>query len=164
MDLIGSAGPERRHFQEPVPLKRNSSSKTYFPFLPDSTFASFSAQAEKSQQNRAAAALASRFRLWRSLSLPEMDGGGDFNRLDEGCVAHILSFTSPRDVCRLSAVSRKFQAAAESEVPWQKFLPSDWWHLILRSVSALHFTSKKDLFFRLSKSILIDDSRRGPHE
>ncbi|KAL5997058.1 hypothetical protein ACLOJK_007986 [Asimina triloba] len=47
MDLIGFAAPERRHFHEPVPLKRNSSSKTYFPFLPDSTFASFSTQAKR---------------------------------------------------------------------------------------------------------------------
>ncbi|KAL5997053.1 hypothetical protein ACLOJK_007981 [Asimina triloba] len=89
-----------------------------------------------------------------------MGGGADFNRLNERCLIHILAFTSPRDVCRLSAVCRKFQAAAESEAPWERFLPSDWWQLIPRSVSALHFTSKRDLFFRLCKPILIDDGTR----
>ncbi|KAF8388383.1 hypothetical protein HHK36_027049 [Tetracentron sinense] len=80
--------------------------------------------------------------------------------LPEGCISHILSFTSPADACRLSLISSTFQSAAESDAVWERFLPSDYQEIISRSVSppTAVFSSKKDLYFRLcSHPILLDD-------
>ena len=44
----------------------------------------------------------------------------------EGCVAHVLALTSPRDACRYAAVSLCFRDAAESDTVWARFLPLDY--------------------------------------
>ncbi|XP_058103431.1 putative F-box protein PP2-B12 [Magnolia sinica] len=87
--------------------------------------------------------------------------GADFSSLDEGCITHILSLTSPLDVCRTSSVSSAFQSAAESDSIWERFLPSDYSDILSRSVSPLHFSSKKDLYFRLCQPLLIDDGKKS---
>ncbi|KAH7521827.1 putative F-box protein PP2-B12 [Ziziphus jujuba] len=83
--------------------------------------------------------------------------------LPEGCIAHILSLTSPRDACRCSAVSSKFRQAAESDTVWERFLPCHWKDIISRSVSpAVKFSSKKALFNQLSCSpILLDQGNKS---
>lgn len=88
----------------------------------------------------------------------------DFNNLPEGCIANILSFTSPRDVCRLSLLSSTFRSAAQSDAVWNKFLPSDF-HTILSQSSSLSLPSKKDLFLYLcQKPLLIDDGKMVPKQ
>jgi len=47
-----------------------------------------------------------------------------FEGLPEGCIADILSCTTPTDACRLSLVSKLFHSAAESDALWERFLPS----------------------------------------
>ncbi|XP_058103430.1 uncharacterized protein LOC131246999 [Magnolia sinica] len=89
-----------------------------------------------------------------------MDGAG-FSSLDEGCITHILSLTSPSHVCRSSSVCSIFQSAAESDAIWERFLPSDYSDILSRSVSPVHFSSKKDLYFSLCKPILIDDGKKS---
>ncbi|XP_062084245.1 putative F-box protein PP2-B8 [Humulus lupulus] len=37
----------------------------------------------------------------------------------EGCIADIISFTTPRDACRLCSVSTTFRSAAESDTVWR---------------------------------------------
>lgn len=83
----------------------------------------------------------------REISLPE---------LPENCISHILSFTSQRDVCRLSAVSKTFRAAADDNSIWNKFFPQECYQILTRAVSPLAFSSKRELYFRLCDSILID--------
>ncbi|KAF9611185.1 hypothetical protein IFM89_027499 [Coptis chinensis] len=76
----------------------------------------------------------------------------DFYVLPEGCVTNILSLTSPLDVCVLSLVSSMFKSAADSDVIWEKFLPSNYKEIVSGSVSDLNlndFKSKKELYFRL---------------
>uniref|UniRef100_A0A5B6ZDP6 Putative F-box protein PP2-B10-like isoform X1 n=1 Tax=Davidia involucrata TaxID=16924 RepID=A0A5B6ZDP6_DAVIN len=83
-----------------------------------------------------------------------------FSSLPEGCTSDVLSLTSPRDVCRSSAISRGFRSAAESDTTWERFLPSDYQQIISRSVSPVVFTTKKDLYFRLCDTpILLDDGK-----
>jgi len=48
-----------------------------------------------------------------------------FQKLPEGCIAAILSGTTPVDACRLSLVSKTFCSAAESDTIWEHFIPSD---------------------------------------
>ncbi|KAJ7978223.1 F-box protein PP2 [Quillaja saponaria] len=90
-------------------------------------------------------------------------GAFDFQALPEGCIANILSFTTPRDACRLSLVSKIFRSAAESDAVWDQFLPSDYQSIISRSSSSLLATSsKKDLYFCLCDNpIIIDDGKKS---
>lgn len=91
---------------------------------------------------------------------------GDLSSLPEGVIAHILSLTSPSDACRSSAVSRIFNAAAQSDIVWDRFLPSDWDILISqRNFDDLNVrpisSSKKEIFFSLCDiPVLIDDSKK----
>lgn len=80
--------------------------------------------------------------------------------LPQDCIAQILSCTSPRDACRLSLVSTFVRDAAELEVVWEKFLPSDYWNIVVRSISPVIFKSRKELFLKLSGPLLIDDGKK----
>ncbi|KAF4355328.1 hypothetical protein F8388_026598 [Cannabis sativa] len=81
--------------------------------------------------------------------------------LPEGCVCLILSLTTPRDATRSSAVSTCLNSAAQSDVVWEHFLPTDYTDIISRSTSPLIFSSKKDLYLRLSLSpVLLDEGNK----
>ncbi|KAK9673276.1 hypothetical protein RND81_12G157300 [Saponaria officinalis] len=93
-------------------------------------------------------------------------GGGElFNRLPEGCVAAAISFTGPRDACRLASVSTLFKSAAYYDAVWDCFLPSDYRDFIARSDGGgegLESLSKRDLFLRLAhRPLLIDASTKS---
>ncbi|KAL0697488.1 hypothetical protein Bca4012_053610 [Brassica carinata] len=83
------------------------------------------------------------------------------NMLPEACVANILSFTTPADTFSSAAVSSVFSVAGDSDFVWEKFLPSGYNRLISTSTSTHQsFSSKKELYIRLSESILIDNGRK----
>lgn len=77
-------------------------------------------------------------------------------RLPEDCIAHIISFGSPRDACRSMVLASMFKNAAESEVLWDKFLPPDYQEILSKSVCPMTYKSKKELFYKLSSPLLID--------
>ncbi|GAY32978.1 hypothetical protein CUMW_274430 [Citrus unshiu] len=79
-----------------------------------------------------------------------------FNVLPEECVATVFSLTCPLDACRSSLVSSSFRSAMDSDIIWDKFLPSDWPEIVSKSVSPLAFSSKKELFALLCHPFLID--------
>ncbi|XP_022847438.1 F-box protein PP2-B10-like [Olea europaea var. sylvestris] len=80
-----------------------------------------------------------------------------FSMLPEACMSYIFSFTSPKDACIASAVSMGFKSAAESDLVWEQFLPSDYQDIIARSVSPVVYSSKKELYFHLCDSPLLLD-------
>lgn len=82
--------------------------------------------------------------------------------LPEDCFAHILSFTSPQDVCRSSQTSSIVRSMADSDSVWEKFLPLYYHGIISRLVvpPSLPCSSKKDLFVRLCKPQLVDDGNK----
>jgi len=81
----------------------------------------------------------------------------DISELPECCIAHVLSLTSPRDSCRAALVSAAFRSAAESDTVWARFLPPDHRQILSMAVHPPPaFSSKKELYFRLCDSILID--------
>ncbi|KAH9670764.1 F-box protein [Citrus sinensis] len=86
--------------------------------------------------------------------------------LPEGCIANAISFTTPRDACRLSSVSTIFKSAAESDAVWESFLPPDYSTLLSSSSSSssssLRSSSKKELYFSLCHNpILIDEGKKS---
>ncbi|GFZ07183.1 phloem protein 2-B13 [Actinidia rufa] len=78
------------------------------------------------------------------------------DHLPQDCITSILSFTSPRDALNSSLVSSVVRAAVESDLLWESFLPSDYQEILLRSVFPVLFRSKKELFLRLCRPLLID--------
>ncbi|KAK7383024.1 hypothetical protein VNO78_28689 [Psophocarpus tetragonolobus] len=78
--------------------------------------------------------------------------------LPEGCIAKILSYTTPVDAIRLSLTSKTFRSAAESDTVWDCFLLSDH----LPSIIPPSSTSKKNLYFSLSDHpTIIDQGRKS---
>ncbi|KAJ0014651.1 hypothetical protein Pint_21393 [Pistacia integerrima] len=92
--------------------------------------------------------------------------------LSEGCIAAVISCTTPHDACRLSLVSSIFKSAAESDAVWERFLPPEYQSIISMSSpcppsssspsSLLCLPSKKELFLSLcDHPILIDDGKKA---
>ncbi|KAL3631659.1 hypothetical protein CASFOL_024643 [Castilleja foliolosa] len=92
---------------------------------------------------------------------------GDIHALPEDCLANVLSLTSPKDACRLSAVATTFRSASQCDTVWDRFLPSDYRDLISRAVDGsdsllAKSNSKKDLYLHLcDHPILIDGGRKS---
>ncbi|KAJ4955528.1 hypothetical protein NE237_012311 [Protea cynaroides] len=84
----------------------------------------------------------------------------DIYVLPEGCIADILSLTSPRDACRSSVVSSIFRSAVDSDSVWERFLPSDIRLILSSSVSPSlpNFSSKKEQFLHLCDNPLLIDN------
>ncbi|KAA8545201.1 hypothetical protein F0562_019910 [Nyssa sinensis] len=82
------------------------------------------------------------------------------DHLPEECIAHVLSLTSPRDVCKSSLVSSVVHDAAESDLLWGNFLPSDYQEILPRLAAPVIFSSKKELFRKLCNPILIDGGKK----
>ncbi|OIS97746.1 PREDICTED: F-box protein PP2-B15-like [Nicotiana attenuata] len=90
-----------------------------------------------------------------------MSGAELFNQLPEDIISSILSLTSPKDTFSFSLVSSSLRSVAASDFLWQTFLPSDYKHIIDKSVTPLKYSSKKELFVRLCNSILIDGGNKS---
>ncbi|KAL8540897.1 hypothetical protein ACS0TY_002227 [Phlomoides rotata] len=75
--------------------------------------------------------------------------------LPEECLSLVISLTSPGDARCSAAASSALRVAADSDLTWETFLPSDYRDIISRSVSPVEFSSKKDLFCRLSSAPLL---------
>lgn len=84
----------------------------------------------------------------------------NFELLPQDCISHILSCTSPRDACRSELVSTTVRHAGDSDSVWEKFLPSDYQEILSRLVSPLVFASKKELYSKLCRPLLIDEGRK----
>jgi len=87
-------------------------------------------------------------------------GLGNLGNLPESCISIILGLTTPRDVCRLSAVSHTFRLAGNSDWVWEKMLPIQYRHLLERLDSPLQLSSKKELYLTLCHPQLIDCSKK----
>ncbi|CAN6575336.1 unnamed protein product [Malus baccata var. baccata] len=82
----------------------------------------------------------------------------DLQALPEGCIANVVSLTTPPDACRFSAVSRSFMSAAESDAVWDKFVPHDIPSILSHPSSSS--SSKKELYLTLCENpILLDDGK-----
>ncbi|XP_041017185.1 F-box protein PP2-B15-like [Juglans microcarpa x Juglans regia] len=82
------------------------------------------------------------------------------DQLPEDCFAQIMSLTSPQDVCRSVLVSSPIRFVADSDTVWEKFLPPNYEEILSRLVSPFVYSSKKELFARLSNPQLIDGGRK----
>ncbi|KAF7151692.1 hypothetical protein RHSIM_Rhsim02G0054900 [Rhododendron simsii] len=82
--------------------------------------------------------------------------------LPECLLTAVLSRTSPRDVCRSSAVSKELRSVAESDAVWKRFLPSNHGDIISGlAYDPVAFSTKKQLYESLTE-IVLDDGERVP--
>ncbi|KAL1813118.1 hypothetical protein ACET3Z_023183 [Daucus carota] len=88
-----------------------------------------------------------------------------WDMLPEGCIAEIVSHTTPVDACRVALVSPAVRSVADSDPVWDSFLPSDYRQLISRAVGnqPIHrllsaSPSKKDLYLSLAHHPLVIDA------
>lgn len=81
------------------------------------------------------------------------------SRLPLDCLMTVMKLTSPKDVCRSTAVSTTFQSAADLDDLWQSFLPVDLSSILYHGeidVEQLP-VSKKELYLHLCRNwILLD--------
>ncbi|KAI4318134.1 hypothetical protein L6164_025940 [Bauhinia variegata] len=95
----------------------------------------------------------------------EANSHSPFDALPEACIAHIISFTTPQDACKLFLVSKIFRSVAASDAVWERFVPSDYDSLVSQSPSStslLASSSKKNLYFTLCDNpIIIDDGKKS---
>lgn len=72
--------------------------------------------------------------------------------IPEACVALVLSYLDPPEICKLARINRVFRAASSSDFIWESKLPSNYRYLLEEvlgmKVAGMH---KKDIFARLSK-------------
>lgn len=84
--------------------------------------------------------------------------------LPEGCIAAILSHTTPVDAGRFSVVSKSFHSAADSDTVWNRFLtshPQGITAIISNSPSHANAPTKKALYLALSdRHIIIDNGKK----
>lgn len=80
--------------------------------------------------------------------------------LPEDCLAQVISFTTPINACKSSTITTMFHNAAESDFVWDKFLPCDYRDIVSNLVTPMEFSSKKDLFFKLSAPLLIEGGNK----
>ncbi|XP_050384445.1 putative F-box protein PP2-B12 [Argentina anserina] len=86
----------------------------------------------------------------------------DLQELPEGCIANIISLTSPQDACRLSLLSKIFRSAADSDAVWDKFLPPETQTILSHSGNSelLAAKSRKELYLALcDKPVLVDEGK-----
>ncbi|KAK0605673.1 hypothetical protein LWI29_029459 [Acer saccharum] len=78
--------------------------------------------------------------------------------LPEDCIAAVISFTSPRDACRLACVSTTFKSIADSDAVWDRFLPPEYLSAISDPVpiycSSSSTWSKKELYLRMGPTLI----------
>ncbi|KAK4854701.1 hypothetical protein QYF36_000301 [Acer negundo] len=78
--------------------------------------------------------------------------------LPEDCIAAAISFTSPRDACRLACVSTTIKSAADSDAVWDRFLPPEYLSAISDPVpvsgSSSSTWSKKELYLRMGPTLI----------
>ncbi|XP_050382068.1 putative F-box protein PP2-B12 isoform X2 [Argentina anserina] len=86
----------------------------------------------------------------------------DLQALPEGCIANVISLTTPPDACRLSSVSRSFRSAAESDAVWSKFLPPEIPTILSHTAADAPSCRSKSKEFYLAlcdHPVLIDDGK-----
>lgn len=93
---------------------------------------------------------------WRVYDIRQLYLDMELDLLPEDCIAHILSGTSPQDACRAALTSPSMKDVANSDLIWKAFLPPDYQDIISRSTVPVSFTSKKELFKKLTSPLLID--------
>lgn len=79
--------------------------------------------------------------------------------MPESCVALILSYLEPVDICRLARINRAFRAASTADFIWASKLPSNYRNLA-GSLLVTKKLGEKEIFARLSRGVSFDSGNK----
>ena len=73
--------------------------------------------------------------------------------LPEDCVALVLSYLDPPEICKLARVNRAFRGASRADLVWEPKLPSNYC-LVMEKVCKdfPEISGKKEIYARLCQS------------
>ncbi|KAJ9563424.1 hypothetical protein OSB04_008584 [Centaurea solstitialis] len=81
--------------------------------------------------------------------------------LPESCVALVLSYMEPPEICKLARIDRTFRAASSADFIWISKLPSNYRHLVEKLlINGDEKLGKKEIFARLTQPTSFDAGRK----
>ncbi|KAJ0104533.1 hypothetical protein Patl1_18681 [Pistacia atlantica] len=105
---------------------------------------------------------------WSSVSVQAKPGLGD---LPESCVASIIAYLDPPEICKLAKLNRAFRGASLADIVWESKLPSNYQTLIEKVLGDLKENmGKREIYARLcgtntldggTKKVWVDKSSGG---
>lgn len=87
--------------------------------------------------------------------------GSTLGELPESCVASIIGYMDPPQICQLATLNRAFRAASSADFVWESKLPPNY-HLLLAKIFH-HFPinlGKRDIYASLCRLNTIDDGTK----
>jgi len=98
-----------------------------------------------------------RFSSFRS----NQTGSTTLGELPESCVASIIGYMDPPQICQLATLNRAFRAASSADFVWESKLPKNY-HLLLAKI--FHDfpinLGKRDIYASLCRLNTIDDGTK----
>ncbi|GAB4844431.1 hypothetical protein Ancab_037795 [Ancistrocladus abbreviatus] len=81
--------------------------------------------------------------------------------IPESCIALVLSYLDPADICKLARLNRAFHGASTADFIWESKLPSNYLFIIEKILvddddKLIGSWSKKEIFARLSRPVSFD--------
>lgn len=78
--------------------------------------------------------------------------------IPESCIASVLSYLDPPEICDLARLNRAFRDASSADFIWESKLPSNYVCILKKLFQDQFFThlTKRDIFALLSKPITFD--------
>lgn len=97
------------------------------------------------------------------LSPDSLDGSDHPSKLHlsdipESCIALVLSYLDPPEICKLARLNRSFRAASSADFIWDAKLPSNYNHLIEKYLIGKNARDlgKFDIYARLTRPVSFD--------
>ncbi|XP_031265587.1 F-box protein PP2-A12-like isoform X2 [Pistacia vera] len=91
---------------------------------------------------------------WSSVSVQAKPGLGD---LPESCVASIIAYLDPPEICKLAKLNRAFRGASLADFVWESKLPSNYQTLIEKVLGDLKENmGKREIYARLCGTNTLD--------
>lgn len=82
--------------------------------------------------------------------------------IPESCVALVLMYLDPPDICKLARLNRAFRGASSADFIWDSKLPSNYKFIVnhvLKDTSVMEL-EKKDIYARLCRPSLFDNGTK----
>lgn len=83
--------------------------------------------------------------------------------IPESCVALVLLYLDPPEICKLARLNRAFRGASSADFIWESKLPSNYKFIVkqvLRDASVMELGKKKDVYATLCRPNLFDNGTK----
>nr|XP_043626623.1 F-box protein PP2-A13-like [Erigeron canadensis] len=92
---------------------------------------------------------------------PESPSELNLGDIPESCVALMLSYLEPHEICKLARINRAFRAASTADFIWVSKLPNNYHHLVEKLwLNNNKRLGEKEIFAKLSCPVAFDDGNK----